>query len=71
VIVELKARAAQGESDSAKFKQQVQSLRQEYRQMTNKLDDKVRHSDLEFHREKMHEIIFSNVFCSWELDPKP
>jgi len=45
VIVELKARAAQGESESAKFKQQVQSLRQEYRQMTNKLDDKVRHSD--------------------------
>lgn len=49
VLVQLKARAAQGESESEKLKQQVQSLRQEYRQMTNKLDDKVRHGDLDFH----------------------
>ncbi|CAK0771701.1 hypothetical protein CVIRNUC_003887 [Coccomyxa viridis] len=40
-LVQLKARAAQAEVDSASHKQQIQSLRQEYRQMTVKLDAKV------------------------------
>lgn len=46
-LVELKARAAQGEAESVKLKQQIQSLRQEYRSMTIKLDDKVRTGRLE------------------------
>ena len=40
-LVQLKARAAQAEVDSVSHKQQIQSLRQEYRQMTVKLDAKV------------------------------
>jgi chromosome segregation ATPase len=40
-LVELKARAAQGEAEAANMKQQIQDLRQEYRSMTIKLDDKV------------------------------
>lgn len=42
VLVELKARAAQGQADAAKHKQEIQGLRQEYRTMTVTLDDKVR-----------------------------
>ncbi|CAL5228018.1 g11080 [Coccomyxa viridis] len=41
VLVELKARAAQGQADAAKHKQEIQGLRQEYRTMTVTLDDKV------------------------------
>lgn len=40
-LVELKARAAHGETEAAQFKQHIQGLRQEYRSMTVKLDDKV------------------------------
>ena len=42
LLVELKARAAQGEAESAQQKQQIQTLRQEYRTTVTKLDDKVR-----------------------------
>ena len=41
MLVELKARAAQGQAESAKHKQEVQALRQEYRTMAVNLDDKV------------------------------
>ena len=40
-VEQLTARAAQAEVDSVSHKQQIQSLRQEYRQMTVKLDAKV------------------------------
>ena len=42
LLVELKARAAQGEAESAQQKQQIQTLRQEYRMTVTKLDDKAR-----------------------------
>lgn len=42
MLVELKARAAQGQAESAKHRQEIQALRQEYRTMVVSLDDKVR-----------------------------